>query len=210
VLRTTSAASGFLDGHPVGNGTLGAMVLASPGRLSLGLNHEWLWRSRWRHRELTDRSAALPEIREAFLSGDLERGSELARVHLGGNRGGMEFFLRQGEPGHVDAFQPAGHLVLAFAQETADLVRELALETATSTTRWSGPGGTLTADVYACHDQPVLVARIGGAEALPEVRLSLDRVATPDCVLERSVDKDRLCCAGSSPKAPASRLRRAL
>ena len=40
----THSTEQFMEGLPLGNGRLAAMVLGRPERLRLALNHEWLWR----------------------------------------------------------------------------------------------------------------------------------------------------------------------
>ena len=60
----------YIEGLPVGNGRLAAMMLGRPELLRIALNHEWMWRGENRFREFPDMSAHLPEVREALLAGE--------------------------------------------------------------------------------------------------------------------------------------------
>ena len=44
----------YMEGLPIGNGRLAAMMLGKPEKLRIALNHEWLWRGENRFRECKD------------------------------------------------------------------------------------------------------------------------------------------------------------
>ena len=94
----------YREGLPIGNGRLAAMMLGRPEKLRVALNHEWMWRGENRFREYPDVSEHLPEIREALLQGDFEKGTALANEHMGG-LGGVS-----GVRNRVDPYQPVGDL----------------------------------------------------------------------------------------------------
>ena len=83
-----SFTENYMEGLPVGNGRLAAMAVGRPEKLRIALNHEWMWRGENRFRDIEDVSANLPEVREALLSGDYEKGTHLANTYFGGP-GGM-------------------------------------------------------------------------------------------------------------------------
>ena len=62
----------YMEGLPVGNGRIAAMMLGRPERLRVALNHEWLWRGENRFREYPDVSEHLAEVREALRAAGRE------------------------------------------------------------------------------------------------------------------------------------------
>ena len=65
----------YMEGLPVGNGRLAAMMVGRPERMRIALNHEWLWRGENRFRNHPDVSEHLGEIRDALLKEDFLRGT---------------------------------------------------------------------------------------------------------------------------------------
>ena len=92
----------YMEGLPVGNGRLAAMMLGRPEKLRVALNHEWMWRSENRFREVEDVSMLLSEVREALLDRDFLKGTTLANQYFGGN-GGVSGILHR-----VDPYEPVG------------------------------------------------------------------------------------------------------
>ncbi|ADN01390.1 glycosyl hydrolase family 95 catalytic domain-containing protein [Spirochaeta thermophila] len=111
------------DGYPVGNGRLAALVVGGLGEERIHLNHEWLWRGRYRDRVAEGRAHLLGWVREAFFRGDWEEGTRRANEAFGGG-GGVS-----GRPCRVGAYQPAGTLVLWWeGMDGEGYERELDLE----------------------------------------------------------------------------------
>ena len=96
----------YMEGLPIGNGRLAAMVLGVPEKLRIALNHEWMWRGENRFRECPIVSEHLAEVREELIKENFLKGTELANKYFGG-KGGMS-----GTPPRVDPYQPVGDVWL--------------------------------------------------------------------------------------------------
>ncbi len=101
-------ASEWKEGLPIGNGVLAGMVMGSVERERVALNHEWLWRAKYRNRDIEEKWQHLAEIRRLFFEGKTLDAGNLANKILGG-MGGIT-----GIRARVDAYQPAGDLFLDF------------------------------------------------------------------------------------------------
>lgn len=99
-----SPSARWLDGMPLGNGRLAAMLWQQEDCDILTLNHEWLWRGVNRGRKPAEAAQHLPEVRELLKKGDFFHATELANVYFAG-LGGCS-----GEPVGNDAYQVAGEL----------------------------------------------------------------------------------------------------
>src|SRR5260221_526527 len=129
----------YMSGLPLGNGTIGAMVVGEPGQERIALNHQWLWRGKTRDRKNPTVSQNLPAIRQLFFDGKIEEASNKANAELGARP----------ETG-VDSYQPFGDLFLRFPtnrQET-DYRRELDLSTGIAQTSYRLNGVTYAQEVF--------------------------------------------------------------
>ena len=61
----------WMEGLPIGNGRIAAMVWGESGYDRLTLNHEWLWKGQHRDRRCEDNAAHLPEVRACIERGRL-------------------------------------------------------------------------------------------------------------------------------------------
>ena len=133
----------YREGLPIGNGRLAAMMFGRPEKLRVALNHEWMWRGENRFREYPDVSEHLPEIREALLEGDFEKGTALANEYLGGY-GGVS-----GKKNRVDPYQPVGDLWIEVdAGNAAQYKRSLDLDTGLAVTEFKSPSGQITQRMF--------------------------------------------------------------
>ena len=97
-------ADDWMDGLPIGNGRLAAMIWGTDSDI-VSLNHERLWRGTKRHcKNYPVAPEALSQVRELIESGDCFRAAALANVWFGGV-GGIS-----GIPNRIDGYQPAGEL----------------------------------------------------------------------------------------------------
>jgi alpha-L-fucosidase 2 len=150
-LWNTTPASEWLSAFPVGNGRIGGMVFGGIGHERIGLNHESLWRGVTRDRTTQPVADRLPEIREAFFSGDMARGAELAESILGGHER------------RIMPYQPVGDLLIGMPGEQADpesYLRELDLVSGIATTSWSTAIHTVRRQVFVSADHQALVVLI--------------------------------------------------
>ena len=166
-------AEGWLDGLPVGNGRIGAMVMSGEGRDRLALNHSHLWRRKLQHRTNPKVAERLPAIRRLFFAGRLAEAGDAANRMLGSQR-----------IHGVDSYQPVGDLVIGFPghKDVTDYHRELDLATGIVRTSHRFAGATYTREVFASSTHNVLV-----------VRLSVDRPKALTCSIEVSRKADAEC-----------------
>ncbi len=116
-----SPAKVWMDGLPIGNGRLAAMVWGEQTDI-VTMNHEYLWRGEHRNREnFPVAPEALSQIRSLIENGDYFRATALANVWLGG-RGGIG-----GVPRRIDGYQPGGELCFAPQGTCGFVKRELNL-----------------------------------------------------------------------------------
>ena len=99
-------AQDWVDGFPIGNGLLGAMVMGDPSNDSVALNHDWLWRRSVERRQIRVANK-LPEFRRLFLAGRFEEAGRLM---------GKDIMFTGGKRyPYVNSFQPLGHLQMDFS-----------------------------------------------------------------------------------------------
>lgn len=164
-----------MEGLPVGNGRLAAMMLGRPERLRIALNHEWLWRGENRFREFDDVSAHLPEVRAAFLQQNFLRGTELANKYFGGV-GGVSG-IRQ----RVDPYQPAGDVWIEMdAGEAKDYARSLELDTGLAETQFTCAAGRVLQRLFVSSDDGCIVVEVT-AEKPCDMTAILSRIADERC-----------------------------
>lgn len=114
----TTPADSFIDGLPIGNGRIAAMLLGGEDSLRLALNHEWLWDNIWADRRARNMADRLDEVREVLLAGDHERGTELMCECFTGVKGESR-----------SAYRPACNLNIHIdAGDVTDYCRSLDLE----------------------------------------------------------------------------------
>ena len=168
-------ATRWLDGLPIGNGMLGAMVMGGIEAERLALNHERLWRGRSRKRTTEDKTQYLPEIRDLFFAGKTKEAGELANRVLCG-------------PEHaVEPFQPFGDLTLTFSGhgKAANYRRKLDLSQGIVSIEYAVNGVKYRREAFASFVHQVIVLRItcdkpGNLTAMVE----LSRLEDEDCPLK--------------------------
>jgi len=65
LINTTSSGE-WMEGYPIGNGRLAAMVWDTNDTDILSLNHEWLWRGWYKNQSCKPGSQNLQEVRKIF------------------------------------------------------------------------------------------------------------------------------------------------
>jgi alpha-L-fucosidase 2 len=186
----------YLGGLPIGTGRIAAMILGDPDNERVALNHEWLWRGTNRDRKPQKSAHMLPEVRELLLAGKYEEGTIRGNEAFGGGGG----VARDKNPSRVDPYQPAADLWIRTNHGTAsDYCRELDLDTAVATVKYSANGVTYTRE-YAAHiDQDVMYVRLNATSPF-SVRLSLSRIDDPDAALTHTAETGRLVLDGQFPE----------
>ncbi len=171
------------DGFPIGNGILGAMVLAGRGTEEIGLNHTALWREgKLKNRFNPAVSHHLPEIRRLFFEEKWVEASDAVHEHLGTLKGrGFEGEWRNEGP---DPFQPAGNLLISMGHDDSvlDFRRELDLSTGVATAVYCNRDISYHRESFVSRVDGVLVVRIAvdGLNALA-CGIRLARQEDPEC-----------------------------
>ena len=166
-------ATEWKEGLPIGNGTLGAMVLGGVEQERLALNHTWLWRRKLQSRDNPKVAHHLPAIRKLFFEGKTAEASNAANQSLGS------------QPIHgVDPYQPAGDLFIKFPdhEKVSDYRRELDLSTGIVRVSYQHKGVTYMREAFASTTDGVLV-----------VRLTADKPGALACSIELGRTKDPEC-----------------
>lgn len=99
----------WINGLPVGNGRLAAMYWGDEKQDIFSLNHESLWRGKYRGKEPEYAADKLPLLRKLLKEKDYFKATVFANLFFGGNGGDSG-----NGPGRIDKFQPAGNLVFEY------------------------------------------------------------------------------------------------
>lgn len=129
----------WMEGFPIGNGRLAAMVWGDEEIDRLTLNHEWLWKGQHKNRRSPDNAGHLGEVRELIRKGDWEEATRLGNLYFSGGTNADR---------RIDPYQPAGDLTFLPDQVKAFISRELDLETGLTTTLRETPEGTLKSEAF--------------------------------------------------------------
>ena len=126
-IKFSTVAKEWLDGLPIGNGRLAAMVCAQKSKDILTLNHEWLWRGDTKvPREAFSSAQYLPLVRDLLKKDDSYRATRSADLFFGGYGSGS------GIKNNLDYYQFAGNLVFEIDDVVDFNERELDLYRATA------------------------------------------------------------------------------
>jgi len=179
-------ASHWIEGFPVGNGRLGAIVFGGAKKERLLLNHEWLWRGKGKDRTIESKVKHLPKIRELFFTGKTLEAGELANEKLGGLGGVLEH--SHGIKNRVDPYQPAGYLLINFegCADTGDYRRELDLrDGVVKVSCFDSEEKFIRRTVIAHATLPIIAVHLkSDKESKFSAVLSLTRQDDPECNLD--------------------------
>ncbi len=137
---------------PVGNGRLGAMVYGNTHIERIQLNENTIWAGSPYRNDSPAARQALPKVRELIFEGKHEQAQQLA---------GETFFSGPyGMP-----YQTVGDLLLSFPGhgEVQNYYRDLNLETAVATTRYSLNGVEYTRKVFSSAPDDVIVIQLSAS-----------------------------------------------
>ena len=146
----TSTAKEWVEALPVGNGRLGAMVFGGTAQERLQLNENTLWSGGPYDPVNPEAREALPEVRKLIFAGEFEKASQLVDAKV------------LAKPSGQMAYQSIGELRLVFPGIGAanDYRRDLDLDGAIATTRFSSKGVTHLRELFASAPDNVLVLRL--------------------------------------------------
>jgi alpha-L-fucosidase 2 len=142
-------AQQWINALPIGNGRLGAMVFGGIQQERLQLNEDTLWSGGPRDWNNPQSLQELPEVRRLVFEGRYAEANELARQMQGL---------------YTESYQPLGDLLLEFPFANAEAVsayyRDLDLDRAVATTRYTMDEAIYTREVFSSSPDQVIVMHI--------------------------------------------------
>lgn len=180
-------AKAWVEALPVGSGRLGAMVFGGVGAERLQLNEDTLWAGGPYEPINPEAGAALPEIRRLIDAGDYAKAAQLAEAKF------------VGLPKQQMSYQTIGDLQLDFPglAEPAGYVRELDLDGAIVTTRFTAGGVDYVREVIGSAPDGVIAVRLS-ASRRGAISLDLGFVSPLKSKPVATVDGRSLLLAGSN------------
>jgi len=143
-------ASQWTEALPIGNGRLGAMVFGGVNRERLQLNEDTLWAGGPYDPVNPDAKAALPGVRQLIFAGKFGDAVNLINAKV------------MAKPIGQMPYETVGDLFLDFPAQTKveNYRRDLNLDTAVNTTRFTAKGVTYTREVFSSPVDQVIVVRL--------------------------------------------------
>ena len=121
-MRYRTQSREWMEGLPIGNGRLAAMIWGNEQKDTVDLNHEWLWRGTNRNRKIIPAAERLASVRSLLKKGDFYNATLEANKYFGGD-GGVS-----SKKGRVDPYQTAGFLEFELGGRAKFEWRELDIE----------------------------------------------------------------------------------
>lgn len=140
----------WLEGLPIGNGYIGAMVFGGIQKERIALNESSFWSGRPHDYTNPDAFKYFPQIRDLVFAEKFQEAEKMANEH---------FF---GIPVNQQAFQPLGDLFLSFngIGSAKDYYRELDMETGITKVTYKDGDATFTREAFVSYPDRVLVVSI--------------------------------------------------
>ena len=150
VLWYDKPAEKWEEAMPVGNGRISAMIFGRVENERLQLNEGTLWAGGPYNPVNPNAKDALPDVRELIFDGDYREAANLVNEKVIAN------------PRSQMPYQTVGDLLLTFpgASDVQDYQRELDLDTATATVRYSCNGVKFTRELFANAPDNVIVVHL--------------------------------------------------
>jgi alpha-L-fucosidase 2 len=143
-------AKQWVEALPLGNGRLGAMVFGDPCNEIIQLNENTVWAGQPIRNDNPDAREALPEVRKLIFEVKYKEAQDLVN---------QKFISKtsQGMP-----YQTVGNLKLVFPkhEKYSDYYRELDIEKAIASTRYTIEGVTYSTKVFASFPDQVIIVRV--------------------------------------------------
>jgi alpha-L-fucosidase 2 len=143
-------AQQWVEGLPIGNGRLGAMVYGDPYKETVQLNEITVWGGQPHRNDNPEAREALPQVRKLIFHGRYKEAQDVVNQKIIST-------ISQGMP-----YQTVGSLHLTFPghEHYADYYRELDIEKAVETTRYTVDGVHYESTAFASFRDQVIVVRI--------------------------------------------------
>jgi alpha-L-fucosidase 2 len=143
-------AKQWVEALPVGNGRLGAMVYGNPINEVIQLNENTVWAGQPYRNDNPDAKEALPEVRKLIFEGKYKEAQDLVNQKFISK-------ISSGMP-----YQTVGNLKLRFPghENYSNYYRELDLEKAVVSTRYTLNGVNYSTRVFSSYPDQVIIVRI--------------------------------------------------
>jgi alpha-L-fucosidase 2 len=150
ILWYPAPAAVWEEALPLGNGRLGAMIFGNPANELIQLNENTIWAGSPHQNNNPDALEALPEIRQLIFDGKYIEAQEMANEKVISKNS-------QGMP-----YQTAGNLRLNFEghDNYSGFHRELDIERAVATTRYTVEGVEYTRTMFSSFPDEVIIIRL--------------------------------------------------
>jgi alpha-L-fucosidase 2 len=176
-------AKEWVEALPIGNGRLGAMVFGGVERELLQLNEDTLWSGGPRDWNNPAALEALPEIRRLVFEGRYKEADKVAKRMMGP---------------YNQSYLPMADLNIKFDHKggVTDYYRELDLDRAVATTRYTAGGIEYVREAFASHPDQVIVVRITAGTG---GKVNFTASLTSRLRHKVSKDRDSLVLSGKAP-----------
>ncbi len=143
-------AEKWVEALPVGNGRLGAMIYGNPSSEEIQLNESSVWAGQPNRNDNSEAREALPEVRKLIFEGKNAEAQKITN----------EKFISKSS--HGMPYQTVGSLHLNFPGHDTyqEFYRDLDLETAITTTRYSVDGVTFQREVFASFPDQIIMVQL--------------------------------------------------
>lgn len=180
-------AKQWVEALPVGNGRLGAMIYGDPVNEIIQLNENTVYAGGPNRNDNPEAKAALPEVRKLIFEGKYKEAQDIIN---------QKFISKTS---HGMPYQTVGNLNLKFSghENVTDYYRELDIEKAITTTKYSVDGVGFKTEVIASNPDQVIVVRIS-ANKPGKISFSADLKRPKPAVVEVSAKDDRLTMTGTT------------
>jgi alpha-L-fucosidase 2 len=139
----------WLEGLPLGNGLIGAMVFGGVPEERIALNESSFWSGRPHNYDDPEAFNYFPRIRDLVFGEKYKEAEKMTDDHF------------YGIPKSQEAYQPIGDLVLSFPDvNVTDYRRELDMETGVATVTYRQDDAVFTRQAFVSWPDRVLVVRI--------------------------------------------------
>ena len=140
----------WLEGMPIGNGYMGAMVFGKVRNERIALNESTFWSGRPHDYTNPDGYKYYPQIRDLVFAGKYKEAEKLTDEHF------------YGIPPNQQAFQPIGDLLLDFknSENVTDYYRELDMETGIVKITYKDGDAEFTREVFMSYPDHIMVVHL--------------------------------------------------
>jgi alpha-L-fucosidase 2 len=181
----TQPAKLWVEALPIGNGRLGAMVFGDPVNEVIQLNENTIWAGQPNRNDNPDAKEALPIVRKLIFEGKYKEAQDLVNQKI------------ITKTSHGMSYQTAGNLKLSFAghENYTNYYRELDINKAITTTRYSVNGVNYSTKVFSSFPDQVIIVQIsadkpGSIDFTASMNRPTLNDGTPTCKVKSNVNSE--------------------